>query len=63
MKFKLNKKFYSEEIILQAIADFKDTCESNFDREKFEVVLVSKESCDLNKLKNEFCNYCLGLMK
>lgn len=60
-----NKKFYSIDAVDEAIADFSEICrarviENNDD--KIVVELDSKQEFDA-PLKEEFCNYVLGLLK
>ena len=66
--FKLNKKLYSKKAIEQAVLDYKEICEARIENEKsnYKVILNKKASDDEisdDALKNEFCNYCLGMMK
>jgi len=63
--FKLNNKFYNAEVIKTAIDEFGGFCNIRFDEDSFEIILLSKEeySGSLEEVKNEFCNYCLGMMR
>lgn len=61
MKIKLNNKFYNKEVIEEALNDFKEVCHGKILSEDIEVELKPKE--DVEQLKEEFCNYVLGLMK
>ncbi len=61
MRIKLNNKFYSKEIIEEALKDFKEVCDGKILNDSLEIELKPKENVD--KLNNEFCNYVLGLMK
>jgi hypothetical protein len=61
MKIKLNNKFYNKAVVEEALNDFKDVCEGNILSDKIEVELEPKIKNEM--LKNEFCNYVLGLMK
>ncbi len=67
LKIKLNNKLYNKTIVNEALNDFKEVCEgkilnSNSNNNKdIEIELNPKE--DIQKLKEEFCNYVLGLMK
>ena len=60
---KLNKNFYNVSVIKETLNVFREICsgkvlESN---NQIEVFLQPKQQEDL--LKEEFCNYALGLMK
>jgi len=61
--FKLNPKFYSKNSILTTINAFNDLCFFEFDQEKFEIKIKTKEEYDLRYLGYEFSNYCLSIMK
>jgi len=61
MIFKLNKKFYNIEIVEEAFKDFKKVCKGRILNDKIEIELCPKG--DIKQLKEEFCNYVLGLMK
>lgn len=61
MKIKLNKEFYDEDVIKEALKDFEEVCEGKIINNDIEVELGPKE--DTSNLKEEFCNYVLGLMK
>jgi hypothetical protein len=61
MKIKLNKRFYDEKAIREALNDFKEVCNGKILNDKIEIELEPKE--DIKVLKEEFCNYVLGLMK
>jgi hypothetical protein len=62
MEFKLNKNFYKEDSILKAISDFKDVSNItiiNKDNDYF----IIKTDKNIENLKEEFCNYVIGIMK
>lgn len=61
MKLRLNNKFYSREAIEEALKDFKEVCQGKIINDLIEVELESKK--EFRNLKEEFCNYVLGLMK
>jgi len=70
--FNLNSSFYSKDAIFQTFKTFNYLCSGTFDQKTFDICLWQKEpelNCletkplDLTQLKNEFCTYCLGLMK
>jgi len=61
MKIILNKQFYSIEAIEETLNDFKDVCDGRILNDKIEVEIFPKE--EVRQLKEEFCNYVLGLMK
>ena len=61
MRLRLNNKFYSKEAIEEALKDFKEICKGRILNDGIEVELEPKEEVKL--LKEEFCNYVLGLMK
>lgn len=61
VKVKLNKQFYNKEIIEETLKDFKRVCTGKILNGVMEVELKPKEN--IPKLKEEFCNYVLGLMK
>ena len=61
MKIRLNNKFYSKESVEEALKDFEEICKGNILSDDIEVELKPKES--VKQLKEEFCNYVLGLMK
>jgi len=58
MKIKLNNKFYDKETVKEALKAFEDVCKGNIIDDAIEVELEADD-----KLKDEFCNYVLGLMK
>ena len=57
----LNNKFYNKEIVKVALKNFKGVCKGKILNDNIDVKLETKE--DTPKLKEEFCNYVLGLMK
>ena len=61
MKIKLNKDFYNKGAIEEAMDDFKEVCKGKIINEDIEIELQPKEKT--KNLKQEFCNYVLGLMK
>ena len=61
MKIKLNKKFYNKRAIKDALKDFSNICKGKIINDKIEVMLSPKKK--IENLKEEFCNYVLGLIK
>ena len=61
MLVKLNNKFYNKEAIKKAIDDFEGVCDGKILNNSIEIQLNPKE--DIQEIKEEFCNYVLGLMK
>ncbi len=66
MIIQLNKNFYNKEVVEQGLCDFKEVCDGKFlgvdlSADKLLIELVPKQ--DVEFLKEEFCNYVLGLMK
>jgi hypothetical protein len=63
--FALNKKFYPLEDILKSAQAFSEICWVNIDENegKLNVTLTPKSDMELENLKNEFCNYVLGVIK
>ena len=61
MRVRLNSRFYSREAVEEALHDFKEVCKGRVLNGSMEVELVPKKGARL--LKEEFCNYVLGLMK
>jgi hypothetical protein len=59
--FALNERIYRRESIDQAIIDFKTVCD--IERTENGLVLTPISDHDAQHLKDEFCNYVLGLMK
>jgi len=58
---KLNKKFYNKKVVEEALNDFKGVCSGKILNNDIEVELSPKEG--VVRLKEEFSNYVLGLMK
>lgn len=61
MIFKLNRKFYSIEAVKETLKDFRRVCKGRVLNDKIEIELCLRE--DTQQLKEEFCNYVLGMMK
>lgn len=61
MRLRLNKKFYNKGVVKEALEDFKNVCNGKVLNDKIEVELEPRE--EVRMLKEEFCNYVLGLMK
>ncbi len=59
--FILNKEFYDEKMINEALDDFKEICTGKIVDGQFKIELQTKE--DMVDLNLEFANYVLGLMK
>jgi hypothetical protein len=66
MMKKLSKKLYTIDVVNDSIRDFKSVCDIDlFDLDGYYVLHFSliQKSSDLNIVEDEFCNYCIGLMK
>lgn len=61
IKLKLNKQFYPENAIKKTIEAYKDICDANFNEDN--IILMPKIDVDEERLKHEFCNYCLSMVK
>ena len=61
MRVKLNSKFYNLGAVKEALRDFREVCQGKILDNSIELELIPKE--DIKNLKDEFCNYVLGLMK
>ncbi|RLI96932.1 MAG: hypothetical protein DRO99_03700 [Candidatus Aenigmatarchaeota archaeon] len=62
-EIKFNSKLYCKECIADAVKAFSDTCECSVkDEGNYSVVSINTDM-DANHVRNEFCNYVLGLMK
>jgi len=61
IKLKLNNKFYNKKAIEEALDNFKEVCNGKILNKDLEIELEPKEK--IENLKEEFCNYVLGLMK
>ena len=59
-KIKINTELYSEDIINQAISDFKEVSEIIFQNNNLEIKWDSEEEID--EIFNEFMNYCVSLV-
>jgi hypothetical protein len=59
--FSLNEAIYSKEAIDQAILDYSKVC--TIERTETGLCLRPKGEHDAQLLKDEFCNYVLGMMK
>jgi hypothetical protein len=57
-----NSKFYKKEAIEAALKDFIEVCEGKILNNKIDVELTPKQEIK-EPLKEEFCNYVLGMMK
>ena len=57
-----NKRFYPEELVKQAILDFKDACDARFQSEK---LILKPKGSEINAgiLGYEFYNYLLAMLK
>ncbi len=66
MDLQLNKNFYGIEAINGALEAFKEVCEGSVREENFSFEIELKpltSSKEVNEnLREEFCNYVLGLM-
>ena len=62
IRLKLSNKFYDMQAIEEALKDFGNICVGRVLNNDIEVELVPKEEIN-EPLKEEFCNYVLGLMK
>jgi hypothetical protein len=64
MIIKLNKKLYSIEAIRSAVHAFKQVCTCEvIEKESFLISMSNISDFTDERLRNEFCNYCLGAMK
>lgn len=66
IRFLLNLNFYSLEDIKETLENFKEICNGRIEEienNKIAIVLKSDNFSSLEIIKNEFCNYSLGLMK
>lgn len=61
MRINLNKNFYSIDAIKEALKDFKGVCKGKILNDKIKIELKPKGN--VKKIKEEFCNYVLALMK
>jgi hypothetical protein len=61
IRLNLNAKFYDVDSVKEALNDFGEICEGKILNKNIDVELIIKES--VPNLKEEFCNYVLGLMK
>lgn len=61
IKIRLNKKFYDQTSIEEALDDFREICEGKIMDETFQVEL--KIIVNASDIEHEFTNYVLGLMK
>lgn len=65
IQISFNRNFYCINAIEEAIEDFSEICESRFidkNNDNIIVELNPKHKLDV-PLKEEFCNYVLGLLK
>jgi len=65
MSINFNKDFYSLEAIKKAIQDYKGLADFDIEVKK-KIIKVDLENIDPGSkdiIKEEFCNYVLGLMK
>jgi len=61
---KLSNKFYTKQAIEKALKDYQELCDGKIVDNSFKIKLVpKKEKESLQNLKEEFCNYVLGVMK
>jgi hypothetical protein len=63
MIIKFNSKFYDLDSIKESINDFKEICSGEAVNKNMEIIVTLNPRQDTPNLKNEFCNYVLGLMK
>jgi hypothetical protein len=65
MQIKLNSRFYRKEVVEEALDNFKELCESrmSYDSAGSCFIIEMKAKGNAACLEDEFCNYCLGLMK
>ena len=61
LKIKLNKDFYDPDAIQEALDKFADICSGTILNKDIEVVLYNEHGVPM--IKEEFCNYVIGLMK
>ncbi len=61
---RLNKGFYSERAIDEAVVLFKDECELVVDKTKTQFIIeIQSHKNSERDIALEFCNTCLALMK
>lgn len=63
IKITLTSKIYDRESIEQALKDYAEVCEGRLVDDSFTVELLPKRGYEKEPVKEEFCNYVLGLMK
>ena len=63
MEIKFCKKVYNKKAILIAIRDFRKICGSKFRSNKDYFIVSIYPKSAVSNLKEEFCNYVLGIMK
>jgi hypothetical protein len=61
MIIRLNRKFYSETAVREALNDFKHVCKGRIVSEAMAIEILPKDNVPF--LKEEFYNYVLALMK
>lgn len=60
---KLNKLFYQKKEVEQAIKDFSHIGNFSLEEKEGELIIKIKDNKEFPFLKEEFCNYIIGLMK
>ena len=63
MKIRLSKELYEKEAILGAIDAFKEVAEIMIVEDSFLLEISPKDESKREEIKDEFCNYALGLTK
>ncbi len=62
-KLMLNKLFYSKEVIIRAIMDYKNVARIEFgENDRYYVCCILESAYDFRLVANEFQNYVLALM-
>ena len=59
----LSNKFYDKHAVVQAIEDFREACDARILNDNIEVQIIPREGEDPGRIRDEFCNYVLGLMR
>jgi hypothetical protein len=63
MKIRLSNKFYKREALDEAAEAFKEVCSCRIISEDFDLELLPKIEGDDSRLRDEFCNFVLGITK
>jgi len=63
MRIRLSNKFYKREALEEAAEAFKEVCSCRISSDDFELELFPKIEGEEQRLKDEFCNFVLGITK